>query len=488
MLDIGTVHGRRRPARPRLVAARRAVGAGRRELARVPGRASDVDYRAVPPRPCGAAAPVRLQAVAAASTVLVLFVPARPRWLLLLLARAHPGAPAADRAGAPSALRPGFYLERARLVRCCSSAASSSGPAFRRHGPAPAQPRLVPDRVYPLYGFRYCLQRIDRADDQLRVLHGPLRRQLVRSCTTCAARIPTCRRVEQTGSNFGVALKHETPYLCTSAAGTMVSDGLSIINAEFSSTSFRLRRPRSGAQLLRQQRSSTRPAPGRATTACSRTKVMVPIDGEVRRGRRAARLPAVRDPAVGRSATARSTTCRTGERAAAATARARTGTTRARSALFLRRALDLPLRRTLLLGSRPSTSTCRTGSGSLPAAARRGAACSPWLTSWWSSGRRVGFRRLQPQFCSIYEPYFWWHERFWKLSAVSYLAMFNGTPFKGVMWRLLGVRIGRRVFDDGCAIPEKTLVEHRRRLHAERRRAPSSATRWRTAPSSPTAS
>jgi non-ribosomal peptide synthetase-like protein len=26
------------------------------------------------------------------------------------------------------------------------------------------------------------------------------------------------------------------------------------------------------------------------------------------------------------------------------------------------------------------------------------------------------------------------------------------------MWRLLGVRIGRRVFDDGCGIPEKTLV------------------------------
>jgi phosphopantetheinyl transferase len=26
------------------------------------------------------------------------------------------------------------------------------------------------------------------------------------------------------------------------------------------------------------------------------------------------------------------------------------------------------------------------------------------------------------------------------------------------MWRLLGVKIGRRVFDDGCSIPEKTLV------------------------------
>ena len=36
--------------------------------------------------------------------------------------------------------------------------------------------------------------------------------------------------------------------------------------------------------------------------------------------------------------------------------------------------------------------------------------------------------------------------------------MLDGTPFKALTWRLLGVRIGRRVFDDGCAIVEKTLA------------------------------
>jgi non-ribosomal peptide synthetase-like protein len=65
------------------------------------------------------------------------------------------------------------------------------------------------------------------------------------------------------------------------------------------------------------------------------------------------------------------------------------------------------------------------------------------------------FRSLRPRLCSIYDPYFWWHERLWKLGAP---APFNGTPFKNVIWRLLGVRIGHRVFDDGCAVPEKTLV------------------------------
>ncbi len=65
---------------------------------------------------------------------------------------------------------------------------------------------------------------------------------------------------------------------------------------------------------------------------------------------------------------------------------------------------------------------------------------------------------MSPRFCSIYDPYFWWHERFWKMSAGGFLGLFNGTPMKVVVWRLLGVRMGRRVFDDGCAIPEKTLV------------------------------
>ena len=71
----------------------------------------------------------------------------------------------------------------------------------------------------------------------------------------------------------------------------------------------------------------------------------------------------------------------------------------------------------------------------------------------------LGFRSLRPRFCSIYDPYFWSHERYWKLSSTAYLRMFDGTPLKPLVWRLLGVRIGRRVFDDGLRIDEKTLVD-----------------------------
>ena len=69
------------------------------------------------------------------------------------------------------------------------------------------------------------------------------------------------------------------------------------------------------------------------------------------------------------------------------------------------------------------------------------------------------FQALRPQECSIHDPYFWYHERFWKLGVLSnHLTMFDGTPFKRFIWRLLGVRIGKRVFDDGCYITERTMV------------------------------
>ena len=66
--------------------------------------------------------------------------------------------------------------------------------------------------------------------------------------------------------------------------------------------------------------------------------------------------------------------------------------------------------------------------------------------------------KLVPTFCSIYDVYFWEHERFWKFIGGRALGLFSGTPFKPVIFRLLGVRVGKRLFDDGCGIPEKTIV------------------------------
>ena len=63
-----------------------------------------------------------------------------------------------------------------------------------------------------------------------------------------------------------------------------------------------------------------------------------------------------------------------------------------------------------------------------------------------------------PPICSIYDSRFWWVERIWKLHPIHFMHLFDGTPFKNVIWRLIGVRFGKRVFDAGVYISEPTLT------------------------------
>ena len=58
----------------------------------------------------------------------------------------------------------------------------------------------------------------------------------------------------------------------------------------------------------------------------------------------------------------------------------------------------------------------------------------------------LGWRPLEPLTCSILEPGFWRHERFWKLGFAGdgvLMTALRGTPFMGLLWRMLGVRVGR---------------------------------------------
>jgi non-ribosomal peptide synthetase-like protein len=69
------------------------------------------------------------------------------------------------------------------------------------------------------------------------------------------------------------------------------------------------------------------------------------------------------------------------------------------------------------------------------------------------------FGSLQPREVSMYDPYFWFHERHWKFCGHPLTGLFAGTPFRNVITRLLGVRLGRKVFDDGGNLYDKTLIE-----------------------------
>ncbi|MBL3671712.1 peptide synthetase, partial [Streptomyces sp. M2CJ-2] len=149
-------------------------------------------------------------------------------------------------------------------------------------------PRLLnllvePDRVYPLYGFHYSTHRAIARLTNVKFftwLFGdssyivPYLRGLGYGLS----------RVEQTGSNFGTEVQHETPYLCSVGSGTMVADGLSIVNADFSSTSFRVSRASIGRHNFLGN-NIVYPSGAKTGDNCLlATKVMVPLEGEVREG------------------------------------------------------------------------------------------------------------------------------------------------------------------------------------------------------------
>lgn len=147
-------------------------------------------------------------------------------------------------------------------------------------------PRLLhlavkPDTVYPLYGFHYTLQRA------IALLTN--RKFFTALFGDSSAIVHYLRylgydlsRVTQTGSNFGTEVKHDSPFLTSVGSQTMVADGLSVINAEFSNTSFRMSRASIGAHNFLGNRIAY-PSQARTGDNCLlATKVMVPVDGEVR--------------------------------------------------------------------------------------------------------------------------------------------------------------------------------------------------------------
>ncbi|GLZ41335.1 Pls/PosA family non-ribosomal peptide synthetase [Actinokineospora sp. NBRC 105648] len=312
---------------------------------------------------------------------------------------------------------------------------------------------LVPDAVYPLYGVRYSLQRTVTRLSNLRTytqLFGDSS-YIVHYLRLLGYDLGT---IVQTGSNFGIDVKHDSPLLTTIGSGTMVSDGLSTVNADYSGTAFRVRRTELGPRNFLGNNIVYPPGGRTGDNVLLATKVMVPLDGEVRADTGLLGSPAFAIPrSVRRDASFDH--LKTGaefRRLLRAKNRHNTATV----ALFLlTRCVDLwavVVINLIAASLYPRLGTLATAAGLL--------ATYLFVVAFGVFVERAvtGFRALRPRFCSIYDPVFWRHERFWKLSAGRYLAVFNGTPFKVLIWRLLGVRMGPRVFDDGCGIPEKSLV------------------------------
>ena len=269
-----------------------------------------------------------------------------------------------------------------------------------------------PDKVYPLYGVAYWAHRAIA-----RITNNTFFHHLLGDSSYI---VPYLRclgydlsEVEQTGSNFGLEVKHETPYLVSIGTGTMSADGLSIINADYSDTSFRVSRASIGAKSFLGNY-VVYPSQARAGDDCLfATKVMVPVDGHLREGVGLLGSPDFEIP-------------RSVERDRKFDHLARGDEFRRRLAAKNRHnAVTIGL--FLLAGwifffeltvvARVATDLYASVGAS--AYAMAAVLALVLYVAHFVLVERLStmFRPLQSRYCSIYDPYFWWHERYWKLAV-----------------------------------------------------------------------
>jgi non-ribosomal peptide synthetase-like protein len=255
--------------------------------------------------------------------------------------------------------------------------------------------------------------------------------------------------VGQTGSNFGADLSHETPFLVSVGQATMVSDGVTLRSAEFSNTAFRTVPVTIGARAFLGNAITVPPGAALGDNCFVGSKTMIPSEGPTRADVGLLGSPPFEIPRT-RHADPQFNLTRTELRRRLARKNRHNLTT---MALFLgsqwARAYVGLVIAVLAINLVPVDGNLAAGAVVLSVVELAlGVLLERAATS---------FRPLRPRYCSIYEPYFWWHERTWKFGTQP--AALNGTPMKPLVLRLLGVRVGRRVFDDGAGISEKSLVQ-----------------------------
>jgi non-ribosomal peptide synthetase-like protein len=313
---------------------------------------------------------------------------------------------------------------------------------------------IKPDTVYPLYGFRYAVYRVIALLSRLRFF--PLvfgdSSYIVHFLSWVGYRLSP---VVQTGSNFGSEVATSNPFLTSVGSGTMVADGLNIINDEVSSTSFRVSRAAIGPRNFVGNYVNY-PSGGRTAGNCLlATKVMVPLDGEIREGVGLLGSPPFEIPrSVERDS--RYDHLRTGEALRRGLAAKNRFNLRTIGIFLFARWLGLLL---VVLIDLAAIELFEDVFAHAVMALLF--ALSAVVAAVYYALVEGCFEKLSPPpppICSIYDSRFWWVERVWKLHPINFLHIFDGTPFKNVLWRLIGVRVGRRVFDDGVYISEPTLT------------------------------
>ena len=313
---------------------------------------------------------------------------------------------------------------------------------------------VEPGRLYPLYGFHYAMHQIVSGvsnSGYFNLLFGDsifIERYL---------RFVGWRLGDGDvpGSNFGCEQRHDNPFLCTIGAGTVASDGLALGNYQMSNHAFRLTPCRVGKRNFFGT-DVYLPAGARAgDNVMFATKVMAPIDGPLRENVGLLGSPAFEIPRAAACDLQMGAKLSSEERARRLVDKMRHNV--ATMAMFLAVQWFIVFFAVYAV----SLAIAFFGKASFLglASAVSASAVVTFATFVVVERASIGFKRLEPETSTVYDPQFWRIERHWKLSAMIPQTLFAGTPMRNVVSRLLGARVGRMIFDDGCALSERSLVE-----------------------------
>ena len=258
--------------------------------------------------------------------------------------------------------------------------------------------------------------------------------------------------VVQTGANLGQEFKHDNPFLCTVGTGTMIADGISFANATYSSSTFRVSHVSIGARSFLGN-AIVYPADSRVgDDVLLGTKVVLPVEGEIQEHTGLLGAPSVRIP-------------RTVRRDGAFVV----GRGERRRSLHDKNRHNI---RTMCLHLFARWIILYVGFVAMIAAVdfypTYGLVVAPALLigmslftlAFWIVIERlcIHLQLHTPEGRSIYDPAFWDHERFWKIPSHVVQLMGIGTPLAGLVFRLSGAKVGRRLYSDGLYMSERSFV------------------------------
>jgi non-ribosomal peptide synthetase-like protein len=320
--------------------------------------------------------------------------------------------------------------------------------------PRAAHAFLREGRAYPLYGFHHGLQRMVETFSNsafFNLLFGD-----------SVFIEPYLRFVgwrvgggDLPGSNFGCEQSQDNPFLCAIGRGTVASDGLRLGNVTMSSHGFKLDRCRVGARNFIGTDVYVPPGSRAGDNCLLATKVMAPIDGPLRENVGLLGSPCFEIPPATSRDLELLSRISFEERRRRLARKTRHNLVTAATLLVARWFIQLLILSVMTLTAE-IFGTMNFPAMAIAAGVGLVAALGVFILAERAS---IYFGRLKPETATVYDPAFWRVERHWKLSDTPLSYLFTGTPMRNVVSRLLGVRIGRKVFDDGCLLSERTLVE-----------------------------